>query len=160
MLDQLNDEEDFRQKTLEMLQDALFFERNIKDSRLSDFQDCYRQAVCFLINVIGFQSRDDMLKSLEGIPAEDFWAQIKSLQDEIHKRVDSRMNVMTELFFKGDEIDQVSRVFFQSTFQRIRRIISTAKADNIKTVSDILYRLIILSVLCQYRQSSFNEAFG
>jgi methyl coenzyme M reductase alpha subunit len=154
----MSDEDILRSRAIEMLQDTLFFEKNITDKRLSDFQNCFQESVKHIIKKIGFQSREDMLESLKTQPVEDFWSQIKGLHQEIHGLVDSRMNIITELFFKGDEMDQISRVFFQSTFQRVRRIIATSKVENMKIISEILYRLIILSVLCQYREKVFKEA--
>ncbi|MDQ7824601.1 MAG: hypothetical protein RDV48_17500 [Candidatus Eremiobacteraeota bacterium] len=154
----MNEDEVLRSRTIEMLQDTLFFEKNIKDARLSDFQNCYREAVKSITGKRGFATREDLIAHLESIPHLEFWNEINSLHSEIHKRVDTRMNVVTELFFKGEEMDTVSRTFFQSTFQRIRRLIATAKGENIKTVTDILYRLIILSVLCQYRKNCFKDA--
>jgi hypothetical protein len=154
----MNEEIAVKSKTLEMLQDTLYFERNINDSRLSDFQKCFRETVKITTRKIGFQSREEMIKRLESVPEDDFWATVKKLHKDIQKRVDRRMNVMSELFFKGDELDHLSRVFFQSTFQRIRRIISTSTNENVKIISEILYRLIILSVFCQYRKSIFDEA--
>jgi hypothetical protein len=154
----MNEDGTLKARTLEMLEDTLYFERNINDSRLADFQKCFQESVNMLAHKAGYESREEMLKGLEELSMDEFWAIVQSLNQEIHTRVDSRMNIMTELFFKGDEIDQVSRVFFQSTFQRIRRMIATAKGENVKIISEILYRLIILSVLCQYRENSFKEA--
>ena len=154
----MNDEDVLKTRAMEMLQDTLFFERNITDTRLADFQKCFRESVKQITRKIGFKSREDMLASLKAISLDDFWSTINTLYHEIHGRVDDRMNIITELFFREDEIDHIYRVFFQSTFQRVRRIISTAKAGNVKLISEILYRLIILAVLCQYRKKVFREA--
>jgi hypothetical protein len=154
----MSEEETLRGRAIEMLQDALYFEKNITDKRLSDFQLCYQESVKHITRKMGYESRETMMEGLKSIPMEEFWSHIKNLHEEIHGLVDCRMNVITELFFKGDEMDQISRVFFQSTFQRVRRIIATAKIENIKIISEILYRLIILSVLCQYREKVFKEA--
>ncbi len=153
--------EDLAQKnrTIEMLADTLYFEKNITDNRLTAFQDCYRQSVAQISHILGYQSREELIEKLGELTAEDVGDYVTKLYEEAKQRVDSKMNLMTELFFKGDEIDNVSRVFLQSTFQRVRRIISTSKGENVKLISEILYRLIILSVLCQYRNSSFQEAF-
>lgn len=158
MIENINTGIDFKKRTLEMLQDTLFFEKNINDANLSDFQKCYSEAVKQFTERLGFQSRDDLMESLDSISTEDFWSQINFLYEEIQKRVDNKMNTITELFFKSDEIDNISRVFFQSTFQRIRRMIATARGENVKIVSEILYRLLILSVLYKYRNNSFKEA--
>jgi hypothetical protein len=154
----MNEDETLKTRTLEMLEDTLYFERNINDSRLTEFQKCFQESVNLLAHKVGYASREEMLKGLEELSMDEFWELVKSLNQEIHARVDGRMNIMTELFFKADEIDQVSRVFFQSTFQRVRRMIATAKGEHVKIISEILYRLIILSVLCQYRENSFKEA--
>jgi len=156
----MNEELAQKNRTIEMLADTLYFEKNITDTRLSIFQDCFRQSVTQVSLVMGYQSREELIHTLEELTTEEVGAYVSRLYDEARARVDGKMNLMTELFFKGDEIDNVSRVFLQSTFQRVRRIISTSKGDHVKLISELLYRLIILSVLCQYRNSSFQEAFS
>jgi hypothetical protein len=156
----MNEEVHGKSRTIEMLADTLYFERNITDSRLADFQGCFRQSVEQVSKLAGYQSREELIEKMGEFAAEDINNSVTKLFEEIKGRVDNKMSVMSELFFKGDEIDNISRVFLQSTFQRVRRIISTSRGDNVKLITEILYRLIILSVLCQYRNSAFQEAFS